>query len=203
MIDTVVFDMDGVLSHPHRERRLALLAEWSGRSPAEIDHAIFASVFEEEAEQGLWSPEEYLREIGERLGYRLTADEWVTARRATTEPDPHVLALARSLVPTWRIGLFTNNPLLLKVHFGSVFPEAAALFGERAVFSAELGRRKPDPAAFLLLAQRLNAAPAAVFFTDDDPAYIDGAREAGLQAAVYTGLGQLREHLRVYGITPE
>lgn len=202
MIDTIVFDMDGVLSRPRRERRLALLAGWSKRATAEIDAAIFKSAFETEAEQGLWLPDAYLREFGERLGYAITSDEWITARKATTEPNQAVLSLARSLSSTHQIGMFTNNPLLLKRHFAEVFPEAAMLFGDRAVFSAELGRGKPDPEAFLLLAQRLDSEPAKMLFIDDDPAYVAGARGAGLYAEVFTGHHRLLEQLVAHGIIP-
>lgn len=202
MIDTIVFDLDGVLSCPRRERRLALLANWSGKTPAEIDTAIFKSAFEADAELGLWPPDAYLQEFGERLGYALTPGEWIAARKATTEPNQPVLSLARSLSSTHRIGMFTNNPLMLKRHLDEVFPQAAALFGERAVFSAELGRGKPDPEAFLLLAQRLEADPAQMLFIDDDPVYVAGARGAGLQAEVFTSYNELLEKLVAHGITP-
>lgn len=199
-IDVVVFDMDGVLSRPHRDRRLDLLARWSGRDPAEIDRLIFSSTFEQDAECGLWPPDSYLHEVGERLGYELSAQEWVTARQATTEPDPRVLAVARALSTTCRIAMFTNNPLMLKHHFGQVFPEAAELFGDDAVFSAELGRRKPDPEAFRLLADRLGAAPGSVLFIDDDQGYVEGARAAGLQAVAFSDHRQLGRDLVTYGL---
>jgi HAD superfamily hydrolase (TIGR01509 family) len=199
-IDTVVFDMDGVLSRPHRERRLALLSELSGLPAADIDATIFKSSFEDEAEQGLWSPEDYLAEFGRRLGCRVSVEQWISARKVTTEPDHQVLAIVRSLVPTYRVGMFTNNPLILRRHFDAVFPEAASLFGDRAVFSAELGRRKPDPAAFLLLADRLGCEPMQMLFLDDDPAYVDGARAAGLHAEACHGHQQLAAHLRAYGV---
>ena len=97
MIEAVVFDMDGVLSHHRRERRLALLASWSGRSPGAIHAAIWGSGFEDEAERGLVSVDDYLKGFGERLRCPLTAAEWVEARKATTEPDLAMLALARQL----------------------------------------------------------------------------------------------------------
>lgn len=199
-IDTIVFDMDGVLTRSHRHRRLELLAGWSGRDPAEIDRVIFQSTFEEEAECGLWSPDDYLREVGDRLGYRLTVGQWIEARRATTEPRSEVLVVARALSEARRVALFTNNPLLLKRHLRSVFPEAAALFADRAVCSAELGRRKPEPEAFLLLAARLDTTPGAVLFVDDDPRYVEGARRAGMRAEVFVDLPQLLADLRAHGI---
>lgn len=145
MINAVVFDMDGVLCPYRIERRLALLASWSGLSPDAIHAAIWRSGFEDEAERGVVSADEYLRGFGERMGYPLSAAQWVEARRAAIEPDLAVLSLARQLSTDHQVGMFTNNPLLLKRHIAEVFPAVPDIFGTRAIFSAELGRSKPDP----------------------------------------------------------
>ena len=73
VINAVVFDMDGVLCRYRIERRLALLASWSGQSPDAIHAAIWRSGFEDEAERGVVSADEYLRGFGERMGYPLGA----------------------------------------------------------------------------------------------------------------------------------
>lgn len=89
---------------------------------------------------------------------------------------------------------------MLKEHFARVLPEAAAIFRERAISSAELGRRRPDPETFRLLARRLQASPAEMLFIDDDPDYVDGARAAGLNAEVYAGYPALADQLAAYGV---
>jgi hypothetical protein len=43
LITAVVFDMDGVLCRDRIERRLALLASWSGRTPDAVHAAIWCS----------------------------------------------------------------------------------------------------------------------------------------------------------------
>jgi glucose-1-phosphatase len=182
VINAVVFDMDGVLCRYRIERRLALLASWSGQSPDAIHAAIWLSGFEDEAERGVVSADEYLMGFGERMCYPLSAAQWVEARRAAIEPDLAVLSLARQLSTDHPVGMFTNNPLLLKRHIAEVFPAVADIFGTRAVFSAELGRSKPDPEAFRRLAARLGLAPAEILYFDDDATYVAGAREAGLSA---------------------
>src|SRR6185503_20535901 len=73
VIKAVVFDMDGVLCHYRRARRLALLASWSGRTADAIHAAIWRSGFEDEAERGLVSAADYLKGFGERMGYPLSA----------------------------------------------------------------------------------------------------------------------------------
>ena len=199
-IEAVVFDMDEVLCRYRIERRLALLASWSGRRPDAIHAAIWRSGFEDEAERGVWTADAYLDEFGARLGYPLNVDQWVAARRAAMEPDEAVLALARRVSATRPIAMFTNNPLLLKRHIGEVFPAVPEIFGPRAVFSAELGRRKPDPEAFHRLVQRLGVPPRAVLFFDDEATYVAGARQAGVEAHRFEGAAALRERLAAHGI---
>ena len=80
MIKAIVFDMDGVLCEYRIERRLALLASWSGRSADAIHAAIWRSGFEDDAERSAVSADDYLKEFGERLGYPLGATQWVEAR---------------------------------------------------------------------------------------------------------------------------
>ncbi|HSF32643.1 MAG TPA: HAD family phosphatase [Candidatus Tectomicrobia bacterium] len=193
MIKIVVFDMDSVLCRYRIERRLARLAAWSGKSPEAIHAAIWGSGFEDEAERGGLSADDYLQGFGERMGYPLSAAQWVEARRLAMEPDQAVLALARLLRVARPVGMFTNNPWLLLRHIADVFPAVPALFGPRAVFSAELGRCKPDPEAFRRLATRLKCAPDESLYFDDDAAYVAGAREAGLSAHRVGGAACLRQ----------
>jgi len=200
VITAVVFDLDGVLCHYRLDRRLALLAAWSGR-PAEAIHAtIWGSGFEDEAERGAMSADDYLKGFGERMGYALSLAQWVEARRRSTEPDWAVLALARELSADRPVGMFTNNPLLLQRHIAEVFPAVPDLFGPRAVFSAELGRAKPDPEAFRRLAARLGVAPDEILYFDDEAAYVAGARAAGCAAQRVGGAAGVRGGLVLHGV---
>ena len=200
MITAVVFDMDGVLCRYRVERRLERLASWSGRSPEAIHATIWRSGFEDEAERGVMSADDYLKGFGERLGYPLTAAQWVEARKVAIEPDLAVLSLARQLSTKRMVGMFTNNPWLLKRHIAEVFPAVPDLFGQRAVFSAELGRSKPDPEAFRRLASRLEVAPDEMLYFDDDATYVVGAREAGLWAERVGGASDVRASLVAHGL---
>ena len=200
MIKAVVFDMDGVLCDYRIERRLALLASWSGRSPDAIHAAIWRSGFEDDSERGVISADDYLKGFGERMGYPLSAAQWVEARKAAIEPDAAVLSLARQLGRDRPVGMFTNNPWLLKRHIAEVFPAVPDIFGPRAIFSAELGRSKPDPEAYRRLAGRLKVAPDEILFFDDDEPLVMGAREAGLTAYRVGGAAGVRAGLAAHGL---
>jgi glucose-1-phosphatase len=200
VIDVVVFDMDEVLCRYRIERRLALLASWTGRPPDAIYEAIWRSGFEDRAEAGAFDADDYLREFNARLDHALTVGQWVTARRLAMEPDAAVLDIARRLGRRRPVAMFTNNPLLLKRHIGDVFPAVVEIFGARAIFSAELGRRKPEPEAFRRLARRLGVPPARVLFFDDNAEYVAGAVEAGVTAYQFTGAAGVEDRLAAHGV---
>ena len=200
MIEAVVFDMDDVLCRYRIERRLALLAAWSGRSADAIHAAIWRSGFEDDAERGTYTADAYLHEFGARMGYSLSLAEWIRARREATEPDEAILGIARRVSAQRPVAMFTNNPLLLKRHIGEVFPAVPEVFGERALFSAELGCRKPEPEAFRHLARRLGVPPAGVLLFDDNADYVAGARAAGLQAHRFDGAAGVLDRLTAHAI---
>lgn len=182
-IKAVVFDMDGVLCRYDLDRRLSMLSSWSGRTPEEIHGAVFASGFEERAERGLLSGDEYLAGFCERIGYQLTRARWAQARREAIEPNGFVFEAVEKLSHRYATAMLTNNGYLLKELLSEVFPQASAAFGQRACFSAELGARKPEPDVYRRLCARLGLEPAAVAYLDDDPEYVRSAAAVGLQAA--------------------
>jgi putative hydrolase of the HAD superfamily len=166
-----------------------------------IRAAIWDSGFEDEAERGVLSADDYLLGFGERMHYPLSAAQWGGGpRRVAMEPDQAVLALARRLRRTCPVGMFTNNPWLLQRHIAEVFPAVPDLFGPRAVFSAELGRSKPNPEAFRCLATRLECTPEEMLYFDDDASYVAGAREAGLSAYQVGGAAGVRAGLAMHGL---
>lgn len=62
----------------------------------------------------------------------------------------------------------------------AVLPEGD--FADAIVLSCEVGLRKPNPAIYLLAAERLGLEPAEILFLDDFPAMVDAARGVGMQA---------------------
>ena len=66
--------------------------------------------------------------------------------------------------------------------------------------SARVGLIKPDPAIYRTHTDAFDLDPAACLFIDDSPANVQGARDCGWQAVVFTSAPQLREDLARYGI---
>ena len=73
------------------------------------------------------------------------------------------------------------------------------LFEDIIVSGAE-GVRKPDPEIFQILRKRIGHPLADCIFIDDSPPNIEAAREAGLDAILFTATGHLREDLAMRGL---
>ena len=68
------------------------------------------------------------------------------------------------------------------------------------IVSGEEGVAKPDPGIFEILRNRIGHALVGCVFIDDNPANIEAAGEAGLDAILFTDTGHLREDLLVRGL---
>jgi len=71
---------------------------------------------------------------------------------------------------------------------------------EDIIVSGEEGVAKPDPKIFEILRQRIGRSLAGCIFIDDSMANVAAAREAGLNAILFTDTGHLREDLSVRGL---
>lgn len=66
--------------------------------------------------------------------------------------------------------------------------------------SGEIRMIKPERAIFDHHASTFGLMPAATLFIDDSPKNVEGAKDAGWQAVLFTGAGQLETDLRAMGV---
>ena len=200
-IELVIFDMDDVLGHLDRDKRLSILSAVTGKPAQFLHERIWASDFEPSAERGAYpSGEEYLAEFNRRTGCELTREQWIQARRDATTLDHDVLRVATQVSKRHCIALLTNNGSLLRESLGQILPEVERLFGARAHASFEFNARKPEPAVFERLLARYAVEPSRALFIDDSPEYLAGARHAGLNAIQFTTATTLRNSLAALGV---
>jgi len=197
---TVVFDMDDVLCRYHFQNRLECLSEMTGVPAETINEVIWEQGFDEDADGGRYTAEEYHRLFCKKLGVSLSKQQWLEARAISIEPDEEVLIMAQQVKERATVVLLTNNGPLLKEAIGDVFPEIVEIFGKRAFFSCEFSTAKPDPRVFVRLLERLQVRPRETLFIDDTEAYIAGATEAGLLTHHFRTASELRLVLDAYSL---
>ncbi|WP_193369871.1 HAD family hydrolase [Pelagibius marinus] len=194
--DCIIFDMDDVLCRYDFTRRMDIMAEGLGIQAETIVARIYDSGLDERADAGEFTAETYLAALTRELKVEVPLELWLRARRESMRAIPEVLELARRLGRKHTVAMLTNNGDLLRRHIAMVFPEALEVFGERAYFSCQFGAAKPQPEVFLSLLGRLGHAPRDALFIDDTSEYVAGAREAGLQAHLFTGYEALPSWLK-------
>jgi FMN phosphatase YigB (HAD superfamily) len=181
-ISLVLFDLDDVLCRYDRSARIAHLAGVVGRDAPTVRQAIWDSGLEGRADAGQVSDADYISELGALLGYPLTVDDWLDARRAAMTADPEAIRLAREVSTRHKAAVLTNNCCLLADHIHYLCPPVAGIFGAQVYASASFGFAKPSPELYLRCVKHLRVDPAKVLFIDDVEANVAGAIQAGLQA---------------------
>lgn len=200
-IELIVFDMDGVLYHLDRTRRLGLLAELTGLDPRHIDRLTYASSFETAAEAGAYATgSDYLTEFNRRLDADLTRRQWIGIRRAVMTPITEVLELAEHLASVYAVAVLTNNVSLVQESMEDLAPEVARIFGSNAHTSSRFSARKPEPEVFRRLLSHHEVDPGAAVFIDDNPDSVSASRLTGMHGIHYTTTPDLKERLRRLGV---
>jgi len=188
-IHAVVFDIGGVLEItpdlgwvPAWESRLGLAPGELGERMADAWRG---------GEVGAVSEAEVQQAARQRLGLderQLTefmADLW---RDYLGTANTELIEYARRLRPRYRTGILSNS-------FVGAREREQEAYGfedlvDELVYSHECGLRKPDPRSYALVCARLDVEPAQVAFLDNVESCVEGARQAGLQAVLYTGNAQ-------------
>jgi putative hydrolase of the HAD superfamily len=111
-------------------------------------------------------------------------------QRRWASPDDEVLAaLDRAIAAGRRLAVLSNAPHELADVLED--PDGWGARFDHVMTSARIGMAKPDADVWPLAVERLGSPAERILFVDDKPANVDAAREAGIHAHVWEGLGTL------------
>lgn len=200
-IDTVVFDMDGVIRHWTGDRILAFEREHDLPQGAVTEVAFSEPLFHE-AMVGDKTAEEWAAQIGRRLAAehpQLDIDACTTMwLDADWEVHDEVVSLVRSLHEAGqRTAVFSNASTALERDMDTM--GVSGLFDVIAN-SSRLGRVKPEVEAFEAVAELLGTPPGQLLFVDDRDENVAGAVDAGWHAVAMRGPQRLAAVLRRLGV---
>lgn len=137
------------------------------------------------------------QELGLSLGYAEFCEAWSDM----FWEDAEVLALVRRAPVAQRYLLSNTNA----IHWEWItrhYPHVVEGF-DQVILSHECGWEKPDVAIFQHAVALSGRPPEAHLFIDDIPAYVEGARRAGLDAILHTDAAALRVALAERGLVRE
>ena len=194
-ITAIYFDLGNVVFNYDPAIRLDRLVAASGMDAETLQRILFDSGFSEQCDEGLYTAEAMYEEACGRLGWHPSFAEFQALWISVFTPNTEVIALARALSRTHKVGLLTNNPPILRRGLSSIHAGMEDIF-DPMLFSGELKAKKPAEAIYRKAIDAMACAPGEILFIDDSSTYLRAARAFGIHTILYTTTPQLVEDLQ-------
>jgi putative hydrolase of the HAD superfamily len=182
MIDLLLFDLGGVVIDIDFDRIFKKWSLYSGLPMQEIKSAFSVDAAFEQHELGQIDSADYCRYLCESIGMDMSFEEfsqgWNDIMVAPIKPTVKLLKHLSTQIPLY--ALSNSNPLH-KAYWENTYADELGYFNQIFV-SSDIGCRKPDPGAYLLVAEKLNVDPQNIVFFDDLATNVEGARNLSMQA---------------------
>ena len=181
-VEALLYDFGGVIAEIDFDRVFRRWAQLAGVPFEHVKGRFSHGEDYQRHERGEIGREAFYRSLRRDLAIDLTDaqfdDGWMRVLGPELEPT---CSLVRRLAPRIPQYLFSNtneehHAVWSKRHFEALQPL------RRHFVSHRIGVRKPERAAFELVAREIGVPPERILFFDDTEPNIQGARAAGLQA---------------------
>ncbi len=199
MIKTVIFDLGRVIVPFQHEIAYARVEAAGGAKAADIPGLLAATDLPERIETGTIAAHDFAERIFDLLNFRVSYEEFCDIWTSIFLPDTLVSdELVAAIARNHRLVLLSNTSA---VHFDMIHDTYPILrHFDQFILSHEVGAMKPNPAIYAAAIAAARCEPHQCFFTDDIPAYVEGARQAGIDAVQFLNESQLRKELAARGI---
>jgi len=194
------FDLGKVLIDFDTQRMIRQVAELCRAEAEAVVRAVVDSGLQRRYELGELSSrefyEEFCRQIGRRPAYEALAQAASDIFWLNLPMVPVVAQLAQA---GYRLGILSNT---CEHHWEYCLRRFAILHDtfEVLILSYRVGALKPDPKIYHAAAEAAGCRPEEIFFVDDTPGHVEGARRVGFDAVVYTTVPALVAELRARGL---
>jgi len=193
-IKSIIFDMGGVLLRTEDASSRESIAKQFGTTRRELEAFVFNSETSILSEEGKLSDVKHwhtvMRHFGQPAGDPMPLyDAYFTGDAI----DQRLLEFAAALKPEYQLGLLSNAWENARVLLSKRF-DFLDVF-DVSIFSYEAGARKPDPAIYHAILERMDTAPEEAIFIDDVQENVDGAKAIRMQALRFTGTDVVIERI--------
>jgi putative hydrolase of the HAD superfamily len=183
-VKALLFDLGGVVIELDWERVFAHWAFCAGKPVGPIRAGFSFDVPYQRHERGEIDAAAYYESLRRSLQLDIPDKQFEIGWNAVFVREiPETVAMIRSLRGRIPMYLFSNSNAAHHASWSTRFAAALEPF-DRVFVSSEMGRRKPSRESFEHVAHEIGLPPVSILFLDDTPENIDGARAAGMQAAL-------------------
>ena len=196
-IKSVIFDWGSVLIEDPEPGLMQYCTK--ALCVAREDYIKAHSKFADDFHKGLICEEEFWGKICSELNVPKpnVHSLWTDAFKAAYVPRADMFLMAASLKEHgYRTAVLSNTeaPAMLYFH-----QQRYDMF-DVLVFSCAEGVKKPDRKIYELTLEKLGSQPEQSVFIDDNPEYINGAKEVGINTVLFQNIDQVKDELNRLGI---
>jgi len=199
MIKTVIFDLGKTILPFDFSRGYRALEALCPYKAAEIPARIGTTDLVYKFECGLVSPEDFVRQLSHILELRIDYGQFCEIWSSIFLPDPLIPEpMLAGLRKRYRLLLLSNTNA---IHFTMVkerYPLLAHF--DDYVLSYEIKSMKPAPEIYREAIARAGCLPGECFYTDDIAAYVEAAKNEGMDAVQFESCMQIQRELNARGI---
>jgi len=190
------FDLGKVLLHFDIEQMFRQMGAASGVDPQRVQQAVFQDGLQAEYETGRVSSRQFYETFCRRTGARPDYHKLLLAANDIFELKVDVLPVVTQLSAAgYQMGILSNTCESHWQYCAKRFSILRETFAVHAL-SYRIGAAKPQPAIYRAAAELAGVEPPKIFFVDDIPEHVAGAKAAGFDAVAYTSTPQLVAELR-------
>ncbi|MBU2638678.1 MAG: HAD-IA family hydrolase [Nanoarchaeota archaeon] len=200
MISTIIFDLGGIVVPEAGNSIQEGIAMYLAMPQKEL--AEFIAPLKAKLTTGEMTLHVMYGMLAKSKDFSLTADDilarhFALYKQHQTQQDKQVLELVEKLKQNYAVPCLTNTETEI-----AEYNKQNGLFDyfHRAFISTDMGMKKPDVEIYQAVLKELNCRPAETIFIDDNPDYIHGARNAGIDSILYKGCENLTQKLASYGV---
>ncbi len=201
-IEFLYFDLGNVLLRFSHQLMCQQIATVLGAQTEQIRALLFDDGWLVELETGRVSGELLHQRLCQQFQSQATLPDLGRAASDIFQLNYSIVPLVTTLADLgYPLGILSNTS---RLHWEWVLARPYAfvseLFGHH-VLSFEVGAMKPSPWIYQAAAEAAGVAPEKIFYTDDIPKNVEGAKAAGFDAVLYTETPELIAQLQQRGIS--
>lgn len=202
MIKAIIFDLGRVIIPFDFNRGYSRLEALCGIPAAEIPGRIAPTGLVPRFESGQIESRDFVEQLSTHLGLNAPYEKFCEIWSSIFLPEPLVPeSMLAAIARKYPLILLSNTNAL---HFEMVRENYPILRHFHSfVLSYKVGAMKPSPLIYEKAIEAAGCSPGECFFTDDIAAFVEGAKQQGIDAVQFHSAAQIQAELHRRGVCCE
>ena len=194
MRKVVTFDLGNVLVFFSFPKMLKQMAACTGLSEKQIQQHFFETKVRENYEAGQMTTDQLVESFRSVAKKPFTKTAFLDAISDIFTPNEPIFPILHELKQRGHQMFLLSNTC--EAHFEFLLPRTPVLdLFDHHILSYKVGAAKPHPSIYHAVLVEAHVAPEYMFYTDDIPEFVAGAKKLDIDAELFTDVKQLEKQL--------